>query len=163
MADEPQTSPDEGQDTSLPEAPDTPDTPESSDQADVDYEKRYNDLRPEYDRSQQLLAALEGRYGDEVQEQALQMVNLEVAGDDEPDEEDYEDEGDEGEGDEPMTRAEFAEYVEANQAEQDAIESQQAFHVDLNDVVEQIEEAEGRTLSDEETRILYREAQGQVV
>lgn len=92
------------------ETPETPDTesegtePEDSETPeDVNYEKRYNDIRPQYDRQAQFLAALEGRHGAEAQAQALMALGgpkalaealgelgYEIEGEDEPDE-DFED------------------------------------------------------------------------
>lgn len=44
----------------------------------IDYEQRYNDLRPEFDRKNQLLAAAEGHQGSEAQAAALQQLGVEV-------------------------------------------------------------------------------------
>lgn len=59
---------------------DQPDTPE------VDYESRYNDLRSEFDRRNQVIAALEGRHGPEAQAQAAQLFGFELEDEDTDDE-----------------------------------------------------------------------------
>jgi hypothetical protein len=79
--------------TPEPEAPaeGTPsETPEPT-EAEVDFEKRYNDLRPEYDQTQQLLAALQGRHGPEAQAEAGRLIGFEFADDEEAagDEDEY--------------------------------------------------------------------------
>lgn len=161
MAEQPeQEAPAVAQDTPEPEAPDAPDTTESPEAPSQDYEKRYNDLVPEYTRSQQLIAALDGRHGPELQEQALEMIGLGLA--DEDTDQGIDDSEEEYDEDEPMTRAEFQEYLDDQVAAESATENNQMFLADLNDVIEGIESQEGRTLSDQETQILYREAQAQV-
>jgi hypothetical protein len=156
-------APDEHQDTPEETTPDTSEVeaPES-DRTDTteDYESRYNDLRSEFDRRNQVFAALEGTLGPEAQEQAFAIFGAEFA---EDDDEDYDEEDSEDEdGDEPMTRAEFEEYLSEQDAEAEEYEADVAFKQDLNEVLEAIEADEGRTLSDQETRVLLREAEAQV-
>jgi hypothetical protein len=155
-------APDETQDTPEETTPDTSEVeaPES-DRTDTteDYKSRYDDLRSEFDRRNQVFAALEGRLGDEAQEQAFAIFGAEFA---EEDDEDYDEEDSEDDGDEPMTRAEFEEYLAEQNAEAEEYEADVAFKQDLNEVLESIEKDEGRTLSDQETRVLLREAEAQV-
>jgi hypothetical protein len=155
-------APDEHQDTPEETTPDTPEVeaPES-DRTDTteDYESRYNDLRSEFDRRNQVFAALEGTLGPEAQEEAFRIFGAEFA---EEDEGDYDEEDSEDDGDEPMTRAEFEEYLQEQNAEAEEYEADVAFKQDLNEVLESIEKDEGRTLSDQETRVLLREAEAQV-
>jgi hypothetical protein len=54
----------------------------------VDYQKRYDDLVPEYTRGQQLIAAARGDHGPEVQMQALQQLGVEVQQEEEAEEDD---------------------------------------------------------------------------
>jgi hypothetical protein len=157
-------APDEHQDTPEETTPDTPEVeaPES-DRTDTteDYESRYNDLRSEFDRRNQVFAALEGTLGPEAQEEAFRIFGAEFA---EDDDEDYDDDEDfeDDDGDEPMTRAEFEEYLSEQDAEVEEYEAEVNFKQDLNEVLEAIEADEGRTLSDQETRVLLREAEAQV-
>lgn len=73
--------------TPVPGAPDG----DSSAVPEINWEQRYNDLRPEADRRATLLADIEGRNGPERQSQALrQYANLEIEPDD-PDPVDDED------------------------------------------------------------------------
>jgi len=63
--------------------------PESTDsQPAVDYQKRYDDLVPEYTRGQQLIAAARGDHGPEAQMQALQQLGVEVQQEEEAEEDD---------------------------------------------------------------------------
>jgi hypothetical protein len=158
-------APEENQDTPEETTPDTPEVeaPES-DQTDIPDgyipQGRYDDLRTEFDRRNQVFAALEGTLGPEAQEQAFAIFGAEFA---EDDDEDYDEEDSEDEdGDEPMTRAEFEEYLSEQDAEAEEYEADVAFKQDLNEVLESIEKDEGRTLSDQETRVLLREAEAQV-
>lgn len=91
MAETPEAPEQEIQDTPTPdtepEAPDTPETPAAEDtEPEVDYQKRYEDLRPEFDRTNQILASLQGRHGVEAQQEAARLFGFEFA-DEEPEEE----------------------------------------------------------------------------
>lgn len=71
-----------------PEAPESPDTPEAEDtpsEPAVDHEKRYNDLRSEFDRRNQALA---GQLGPEAQAEAFRQYGLELAEEEAEEEED---------------------------------------------------------------------------
>lgn len=73
MADEPVAAPPAPEDTpAVPEAPASPDTPTPESPEVIDYKQRYEDLRPEFDRRNELLADIEGRNGPERQARALQ-------------------------------------------------------------------------------------------
>ena len=73
MADEPVVAPLATEDTPVaPEAPVTPDTPTPESPEVIDYKQRYEDLRPEFDRRNELLADIEGRNGPDRQARALQ-------------------------------------------------------------------------------------------
>lgn len=91
-------------------APQSEETPETTDEAasqetpaespaeSVDYQKRYDDLRPEFDRTTQRLKEFEEFYGQladpETQAQALKALGLELQQDEEDDDE-YRDPDDE--------------------------------------------------------------------
>jgi hypothetical protein len=72
-----------------PQAPEeTPDTPQAEDtpsEPEVDYAKRYDDLRSEFDRRN---AALAGQLGPEAQAEAFRQYGLELAEDDAAEDED---------------------------------------------------------------------------
>jgi hypothetical protein len=73
MADEPVAAPPVQEDTpAVPEAPASPDTPTPESPEVIDYKQRYEDLRPEFDRRNELLADIEGRNGPDRQARALQ-------------------------------------------------------------------------------------------
>ena len=161
MADEATPAPvDEAQDTPTPEAPDvSQDTPETDATQSVDYEKRYQDLQPEYTRATQEAA----QYRDFIERvqamdpEALRSLGLEF---EEPDDEGFDEDDD---PDAPLTRAEWNEWQQAQQEEHQAAESEQAFNNDLWSAVEAIEEKEGREITDEEAAILRDSALAQVV
>lgn len=75
MPDEAMAPETESQDTPI-EAASTEEKP--ADVPAVDWEQRYNSLRPEYDRSNQLLAAARGDHGPDAQMQALQQLGVEL-------------------------------------------------------------------------------------
>lgn len=77
----PQAAPSEG----IPATESTDSTPA------VDYQKRYDDLVPEYTRGQQLIAAARGDHGPEAQMQALQQLGVEVQQAEEAEVDEYED------------------------------------------------------------------------
>lgn len=133
------------------EAPESQDTPsqveesapeegtpeESTEQPESDpFEKRYNDLRPEYDRKSQTLSQYEEFFqalsDPETQAEALQAIGLELEGDEESDEEgfDYDDDPDER-----------IEQIEAYLAEQEEAAQEEA-------VLDEAEEHVAETLSE---------------
>ncbi|HEU5115579.1 MAG TPA: hypothetical protein VFT74_02780 [Isosphaeraceae bacterium] len=77
MPDEATPAPEEIQDTQAEAAP-TEEIPAESQQPTTNWEQRYNDLRPEYDRNNQLIAAARGDHGPEAQIEALQRLGVEV-------------------------------------------------------------------------------------
>lgn len=135
----------------------TEDTPAESQEDAVDYEKRYNDLRPEYDRTQQLVAAARGDHGEAAQAQALEALGLafDEDEDDEPEDEDFEF----ADPDERIERLEshLAEREEADQQAQ-LQEMEDNF---LLEGIEALEKREGRELSDEEFSALARMARAE--
>ncbi len=156
MAEEPQGS-EETQDA-LETTQDTPEAPETdSTDAPENWQERYEHLQPEYTRASQEAAQYRqllelAQQGDP---EVLNALGWETADDGEEEDEEHQDE------DAPMTRAEFQEYLNEQNQEAEAAQQEQEFRSDLNEVIEQIEADEGRTLSDQETRILVREAQAQ--
>lgn len=134
-------------DAPAPESQDTPvegtDTPE-----EVDYRKRYDDLRPEYDRSQQLIAALEGRQGPEAQRAAYERFGLSLVDDEdeESDEDEYLD------PDERINRLE--QRLEEQQREAQERELQELESQWIENELEGVAKAEGRDLADEEKEII---------
>lgn len=124
---------------------DEPDAPDTPDESQVDYEQRYNDLRPEYDRSQQVLAALQGRHGPDAQAEVAEALGLQQGEETEPDDE-YDD---------PEERIERLESYLAEQeqyAERDALQQAEAHW--LTDNLSQLEKKEGVELSDDERDII---------
>ena len=111
MDQESAAAPADGQDTSQESAPPSEDTREATapsteetageSQETIDYEKRYNDLRPEYDRNQQALkeaqqyqAVVEALQSDDPQERAwaADILGLDFQEDEEEGDSDTEDE-----------------------------------------------------------------------
>lgn len=76
MPDEATAPETESQDTPINDAA-SQETP-AEQQPTVDWEQRYNSLRPEFDRSNQLLAAARGDHGPEAQMQALHQLGVDV-------------------------------------------------------------------------------------
>jgi hypothetical protein len=120
---------------------------------DIDFEQRYNDLRPEFDRRSQALSqaeqmqeALSGMAGPEAQAQALMSLGIEL--EDDQDDYDYEDEN----PDARLDRLEQTIEEQQAMAEQEAyIEAEQNF---LVEGIEALEEREGREFSEQEVAIL---------
>lgn len=119
--------------------------PESEPAETVDYEKRYNDLRPEYDRSNQLLAAARGDHGPEAQNEALQALGLALE-DTQPQEDEYVDPEDE--------IAQIKEYLaQREQADEQAqFRAQEEQYIDTT--VRELEKREGLELSDKEFELV---------
>lgn len=123
----------------------------STPEPEHDFEKRYNDLRPEYDRVNQLVAAARGDHGPELQSQALQMLGLEMESE----------EDDEDEDDFPDTEAELQQIKEyLAQQEQDKEQSRlQEMEEDyIASTLEEIEKKEGFELSDHELDLVVSTA-----
>lgn len=156
MADEPVAAP-EPQDTppAAPAegtpAPEPTGSPDNS--PDTDWEQRYNDLRPEFDRRNQLLAAARGEYGPQVRAEALDELGVELA--DEPD-------------DDPEFDQEFPDPVEEVQSLREEIEAERTERKErelaqmedeyIEDTVEEIEAKEGVELSEKEFRTIVNNA-----
>lgn len=157
MADEATEAPVQEQETPevtpAAEAPETPDTPEAGTETtepEVDYQKRYDDLRPQFDQQAQFLSALEGRQGEEAQRAAYAHLGLEVAEDEKPEEGEYVDPDQRLDQLEQQLRQrdEEAEEREFQAAEQSWIQQQ------LGDVAEK----EGRDLTEQEKNIITNHA-----
>lgn len=150
MADEPTVAPPAVEDTPTPPAPDQPDTPVVPDSPDPDYKQRYEDLRPEFDRRNELLADIEGRNGPERQAQALaEHARIELENDEKPELEEEFDLRDPTEEIDAI-KQELAERDEVAQAaEFDQLEAEY-----LEKTVEEIEAKENLKLSDEEYQIV---------
>lgn len=132
-----------------PEEASTEETPaEEPTPAEIDYEQRYNDLRPEYDRNNQLIAAAQGRHGPEAQMQALQQLGVEVEV--QEGEEDYLD------AEERLEKLE-ARLAEREQAEEDA-RFQQLEETYIDSTLKEIEGKEKVQLSDSEARFIINNA-----
>lgn len=144
-----------GEDTPTPEAsgPETEvGTPApGSDEQTVDYEKRYNDLRSDYDRKNQRLSELEGFFGalttEETQAQALAALGI-----------DYEEVEDDDEDFDELDPVERIERVEARLAEKEQQE-QHAKVVALEkeyvaESISEITKAKSLELSDKERQVV---------
>lgn len=114
---------------------------------ETDYKQRYEDVRPEYDRTRSVLADIEGRNGPEVQARALQQyAHIEL--DEENEEPELEDEFDLRDPIEEIdkVRQELAERDEAaRSAEEDRLEEQYC-----DSQIGALEDSENFKLSDEE-------------
>lgn len=147
MADEPAAAPQVEDTPVVPEAPAAPDTPTQPESPEVtDYKQRYEDLRPEFDRRNELLADIEGRNGPERQAQALsQHARIEL--------EDEEAQEADDEFDLPPDPSEEIAAIKQELAERD--EQAQAAEFDQLEVqyteatVNALEDKEGIKLSDE--------------
>lgn len=127
MADEPAAAPQVEDTPVVTEAPAAPDTPVQPESPEVtDYKQRYEDLRPEFDRRNELLADIEGRNGSERQAQALsQHARIELE-----DEEAQAEEDDEFEL--PPDPSEEIAQIRQELAERDEVAQQAEFN-DLED------------------------------
>ena len=92
-----------------------------------DYEKRYNDLRPQYDRTQSELNEIKQRFSQyeqfiqilsnpETQAEALRQFGIEL---EDGEEDEYSD------PDEPLTRAEFEQFLHSRQEAEAAFQAQE--------------------------------------
>lgn len=80
-------APAEEQETPINAAPEEGKPAEEAPAATDNWEQRYNDLRPEFDRRNALLTAAEGHQGPEAQAQALRQLGVEVQMEEEEEEE----------------------------------------------------------------------------
>lgn len=78
--DEPAVAPVEEQDTPAVDtaAAPTEDTPQAETAPETDWKQRYEDLRPEFDRRNELLSAAQGLHGPEAQAEALRQFGVEL-------------------------------------------------------------------------------------
>ena len=114
-----------------------------------DYEQRYNDIRPEYDRVNQLVAAAKGLHGPELQAQAIQELGLEFQTEEAQDEE-YTDPEDE------IQR--IKEYLAEQEQSQQQQTLQQQEEEYIDSTVSEIEKRENLNLSDEEFQLVVSAA-----
>src|SRR5436305_4426069 len=121
----------------------------------VDWEQRYNSLRPEYDRSNQLLAAARGEHGPEQQIEALRQLGVNVQQEEAEKEEDpFEDPGERTQREVAEIREQLQEREEAEQwAEFEQLET--SF---VKETLDQLEGDESVKLSDQERK--WIETQG---
>lgn len=115
----------------------------------VDYQKRYDDLVPEYTRGQQLIAAARGDHGPEAQVQALQQLGVTVqqaeeeAKDDDPFEDPYE------------SRIEKLEQKLASKEEQEEVAQFQKLEREyIDSTIGELESKENIKLTDKEKRFV---------
>lgn len=159
MADEPTPAPAHEQDTPTPaasrtEKPATESPKDGEESAPaVDWEQRYSDLRPEFDRKNQLLSAAEGHHGLEAQMQALQQLGVQVEYEEDPEYDEYDEYED---PDDRLDRIEEA-LSERSEAEADA-EFQWLEEQYIDSTLSAIEEKEGVQLSDTEARFVVTNA-----
>jgi hypothetical protein len=127
--------------------PEAPADGQSESPEEIDWKQRYEDLRPEADRRQSLLADIEGRNGPERQAQALAehaRIELEEEGE-EPELEDEFDLRDPIEEIDALKRERAEEQEAAKAAEFDRLEAEYTERT-----VEALEDKESMKLSDEE-------------
>lgn len=117
-------TPDEApQNADTPTPPPTPDTPE------VPWQKRYEDLRPEFDRTNQTLTSLKS--DESALLKFLEENHPDLLADDEPEPEPYDPDDDE----QPLTKAEWKQWqAEQDQARQQE-KGQQQFETDLKSFI----------------------------
>lgn len=138
MPDEATQAPDEVQDTPTPdEAASAEEKPAEQDQEPtVDWEQRYNSLRPEYDRSNQLLAAARGDHGPEAQIEAARQLGWDVQQQPQEEEDPFEDP-------EERTQREIAEIKEQLQQHKEAEEWAEFEQLEKGFVKETLDGLEG--------------------
>jgi len=148
MPDEAVEAPEVDQDTPVAEVEET----EAEAPANTDnWEQRYNDLRPEFDRRNQLLTAAEGHQGPDAQAQALRQLGVEVELEQEEEAQD-----DWVDPDERIDRLEQA-IAERDQA---AEESQWAAKEEsfIDSTLTELESSEGVKLTDPELQFVVTNA-----
>lgn len=144
-----------GEDTPTPEAdgPQSDEAPITDSPApSEDYEKRYNDLRPQYDRTMSRNQELEqflGALADpQTQAQALAALGLEVAGDDDDDDDDFDYE----DPDERIDRIE--QFISQREAEAENAEILKLEQEYVTEAIKEITKAENIDLSAEERKLV---------
>lgn len=156
MADEPVVAPAEQDTPEVEAASAVQETPAQEQQApQTDWEKRYNDLRPEFDRSNQMLAAARGDHGPEAQAEALRQFGIELE-QDEPDyvEDEFADPMEEVRRlREEITQKEAAQQEAAEAAEFDKLENEY-----ISKTTEELEKQHGIKLTEKEKRIVRNDA-----
>lgn len=129
-----------------PEAP-TQDTPEADDtEPEIDYRQRYESLRPEFDRTNQVLAALQGRHGPEAQAEAAKMFGFEFAEDEEEESDEIRDPSDE--------IAEIKRQLAERDQQAEAAQLEAAEQAWIQQELGKVAKSEDRDLTDEETDII---------
>lgn len=133
-----------------------PDAPEASDQPEVDWQKRYSDLQPEYTRASQeaaeyrrLVDSLRSDDSD-TRRTAAEKLGLEFIEDEEPETDEYEDPTE-------VLRRELDEIKQSisqrdQQAQAEAARTRDINHLDAQ--LSAIEKQAGIELTDEETKLL---------
>ena len=164
MDQESTAAPAEGQDTPTDESapqveetreqtPPNEDTASQDQQETVDWEKRYNDLRPEYDRGQQALKeaqqyqqVVQALQSDDPQERAwaADILGLEFEDGDTPDDEEEEE-----------FRDPRVDQLLAQQQEQAYEQEIQALDSHISSTIDQLAEKHKLDLSDEEKDLIY--------
>jgi hypothetical protein len=150
----------EAQDTPTEAAP-AEGTPASSEET-IDYAKRYNDLRPEFDRTKQTLSEKEQEAqawqilatstDPDLVQQAADILGVEL-------EQDTDEETPDDEAEAPMTRREFQAWQQEQQAETEAKQTADA----IRSHVEQIAQERGLKLTDRQRNLIFAEAvEGQI-
>lgn len=135
------------------EAPVTQETPQDTGSV-VDWKKRYEDLRPEFDRRNQRLSELEALEQGLQDPETLTQILSELG---------YTDDDDEGYGDEgpdlysevEALKQELAQQKELSQREQLTVQE----HAYIDDELEAIQEATGQKLTDKEAIRIGQESQ----
>jgi hypothetical protein len=131
-------------------------TEETPAQDTPDYEQRYNDLRPEFDRKSQTLSEYEQFIGHlrdpETQAEALQALGLQLEEDEEQDDEEWDD---------PEERLEaelegVKEYLAEQQQAQQFAEYQEREVDYVDDAITELEDEESIELSDKELGAVVR-------
>jgi len=155
MPDEATQAPEQVQDTPPPDAPEEGNVEAPQEPNPVNWEQRYNDLRPEFDRTNQLVAAARGDHGVEAQMEALQQLGVEVAQEeDEEDEELFEDPYEALKGEVETVKEQLASKAEAEEAAR--------FHELEREYIETtlggLEDAENYKLSAEDKRFVTNDA-----
>lgn len=150
------TAPVEEQETPSSAAVEETKPAEEAPAATDNWEQRYNDLRPEFDRRNALLTAAEGQQGPEAQAQALRQLGVEVEMAEEQQEEDdpFEDPTERLEKRLEAQEQKFAQREEAeNQAHFEQLEANY-----ITSTLGEIAGNEGVKLSDTEKKIIKNNA-----
>jgi hypothetical protein len=162
MADEPAAAPADAQDTPTPDAPEAPtqDTPEADQQTapSTDWEQRYNSLRPEFDRTNQLVAAARGDHGPEAQAEALRQFGIELQQEEEAQQDPYDSEfADPAE--QALQKAEALEQLLAERDEQAEVQRFDQLEEEyIAATISELEAQEGLNLSEKEKKLVRNNA-----